>query len=129
MKKYYIPVLFSSLVARSFSIGSISEAVSNPIFNSQKPAEEIVPEKVKREERKARKNKSVGTMLEKAKESDSAVVIPKRKGILATNDHFFDYPINKFPVPSGDGKENIGTLSQMAYMLSGTVLFGQKGPS
>ena len=108
MKKYYIPVLFSSLVAMSFSIGSISEAVSNPIFNSQKPAEEIVPEKVK--------------------ESDSAVVIPKRKGILATNDHFFDYPINKFPVPSGDGKENIGTLSQMAYMLSGTVLFGQKGP-
>lgn len=85
----------------SFSIGSISEAVSNPIFNSQKPAEEIVPEKVKREERKARKNKPVGTMLEKAKESDSAVVIPKRKGILATNDHFFDYPINKFPVPSG----------------------------
>ena len=61
----------------SFSIGSISEAVSNPIFNSQKPAED---------------------------------------------------PINKFPVPSGDGKENIGTLSQMAYMLSGTVLFGQKGP-
>ena len=44
----------------SFSIGSISEAVSNPIFNSQKPAEEIVPEKVKREERKARKNKPVG---------------------------------------------------------------------
>ena len=67
MKKYYIPVLFSSLVAMSFSIGSISEAVSNPIFNSQKPAEEIVPEKVKREERKARKNKPVGTMLEKAK--------------------------------------------------------------
>ena len=60
MKKYYIPVLFSSLVAMSFSIGSISEAVSNPIFNSQKPAEEIVPEKVKREERKARKSKREG---------------------------------------------------------------------
>lgn len=127
MKKYYIPLLFSSLVVMSFSIGSVSEAVSNPIFNSQKPTEEIIPEKNKSKERKPKKNKAVSTTPEKEKERDSAMVIPKRKGIFATNDHFFDYPMSKSPVPTGNGNEHMATLSQMAYVLSGTVLFGQKG--